>query len=339
MQLKSLKYSDHTSGWSLETITFKNLTLLVGASGSGKTQILEAIMNLRKIVEGHSLSGLAWAVEFATSNGSHYRWEGAFDAAQISYENLYLGDKKIILRDTQEIFFNDVKTIKLPQHQSVLNLLREEALIGPAYQGFLKISLHQSPSNWELNAGSSVRDIQESGKTIKTKLYLVFVNAKATFDEITQRFIEIFPQVEEVRFESEKAPPILQIKHTGVSEWISERQISAGMLKSLLYISDLYLCAEGTVNLFDEFENSLGVNCIDQVTHELLSHQRNLQFIITSHHPYIINNIPSDYWKIITRQGGVIRAREAKEYSLGKSKHEAFIQLINLEEYATGRHS
>lgn len=88
--------------------------------------------------------------------------------------------------------------------------------------------------------------------------------------------------------------------------------------------------------LIDEFENSLGVNCIDEITNNLLNYKRNLQFIITSHHPYIINNIHYNNWKLVTRKGGVVLAQEINKYHLGKSKHEAFIQLINLEEYTTG---
>ena len=107
------------------------------------------------------------------------------------------------------------------------------------------------------------------------------------------------------------------------------------MLKTLMHISELYLSAEGTVILIDEFENSLGVNCID-ILSDLLFDNRKLQFIITSHHPYIINKIGMEYWKIVTRKGGVVTARDAKDYNLGKSRHQAFMQLINLEAYKEG---
>ncbi|MGB3265930.1 MAG: ATP-binding protein, partial [Microcoleus sp.] len=85
----------------------------------------------------------------------------------------------------------------------------------------------------------------------------------------------------------------------------------------------------------DEFENSLGINCIDVVT-DLIVENRNIQFILTSHHPYIINNIGMEHWKIVTRQGGVVTVKDAKDLNLGKSRHQAFTQLINLEEYSEG---
>ena len=43
-----------------------------------------------------------------------------------------------------------------------------------------------------------------------------------------------------------------------------------------------------------------------------------------------------EYWKIVTRRGGVVTVRDAKDFNLGKSRHQAFLQLINLEEYSEG---
>jgi hypothetical protein len=41
-----------------------------------------------------------------------------------------------------------------------------------------------------------------------------------------------------------------------------------------------------------------------------------------------------DYWKIVSRKGGVVTVKSAKELNLGKSKHQAYLQLINkLETY------
>jgi hypothetical protein len=72
------------------------------------------------------------------------------------------------------------------------------------------------------------------------------------------------------------------------------------------------------------------------VTSSILTSERDLQFIITSHHPYIINNIDYHYWKLVTRNGSILKAENATKYGIGRSKHEAFTQLINLDAYAEG---
>ncbi|MCY7358691.1 MAG: AAA family ATPase, partial [Rudanella sp.] len=110
----------------------------------------------------------------------------------------------------------------------------------------------------------------------------------------------------------------------------------AGMYRTLIHIMELHLSAEGTVILIDEFENSLGVNCIDELTTEVKGAVGRIQFIITSHHPYIINSISTANWKIVTREGGRVRAQDAETFNIGRSKHEAFIQLLNLPAYTTG---
>ncbi len=78
MKIKSLQYVNNALEWKLEHVEFKHKTLLVGASGVGKTQILKAIMDLRQIASGSSVNGVAWVIEFSTLDGSNYRWEGAF---------------------------------------------------------------------------------------------------------------------------------------------------------------------------------------------------------------------------------------------------------------------
>ena len=113
-------------------------------------------------------------------------------------------------------------------------------------------------------------------------------------------------------------------------------KMSSGMFRTFLHVSDMYLLSKGTLVLIDEFENSLGVNCINVLTEDLIFENTNLQFIATSHHPYIINKIPYEHWKIVTRKGGEIRTFDAKEFDLGASNHEKFINLINLPQYKRG---
>ena len=79
-----------------------------------------------------------------------------------------------------------------------------------------------------------------------------------------------------------------------------------------MHLLELALASPGTVIVIDEFENSLGVNCLPALSDLLLDHARELQFILTSHHPYVINNIPSTWWKVVTRQGGVVTVKDAE---------------------------
>ena len=160
--------------------------------------------------------------------------------------------------------------------------------------------------------------------------------------KIKSKFIEIFQQVDDIKsvpLEMDGIPvkitesvPAIYIKEKSVSKWIREDRVSSGMMRTLIHLSEIFLSSEGTVILIDEFENSLGINCIDILTEDLIHENKTLQFIATSHHPYIINNIPYEYWKIVTRRGGHINIRNASDYNLGKSKQDAFIQLTRILE-------
>lgn len=378
MKILNITYEDKALKWSLKKANFDNLTLLVGASGVGKTQILKSILRIKAIAVGKSISGIKWNITFESLNNNKYEWKGAFEnkgdidftddddelkrhKPTILSEELLLNGKQIIKRTKRSIYFNNTKTVKLPNQQSVIYLLKEETVIKPAFESFGKIiysdqadSLSEpfrikfSDTQKLLKKIKKLKQIQESNEDIRIKLFLAYKNVPETFNIIKDRYIDIFPQVEDIKvepldFEDEddipffyKEYPFIQIKEIGIDKWIKQENISSGMFRSLVHISELYLCSEGSVFLIDEFENSLGINCINELTNDLLSSNRQIQFILTSHHPYIINNIGYSNWKLVTRNKGVVNTHNPKKFNIGKSKHDAFMQLLQLEQYQTG---
>lgn len=378
MKIESLTYKDKALKWELKQAKFEPLTLLVGASGVGKTQILNSILKLKSIANGKSISGINWNLKFQTLDGKTYTWKGEFEnkgefnfsddddddlkrnRPSIVFENLYLNETEIINRDKDQIVFNGTKTVKLPNQQSILYLLKEEDLIKPAFDGFGKIlfsdqtdsireayKIKFSDTQKLLKSVKTLSQIQESKEDIRIKLFLAYKNVPEIFERIKERYIDIFPQVEDIKVEPIddtgddfpiffKEYPFIQIKEIGIDKWIQQENISSGMFRSLTHISEIYLCSEGTIFLIDEFENSLGINCINELTSDIISSKRNTQFIITSHHPYIINNVDYTNWKLVTRAKGVVKTHKPEKFNIGKSKHEAFMQLLQLEQYQTG---
>lgn len=388
MRLTRFNYADKSLEWKLSELLLNKLTLLVGASGVGKTQILRSIMNLKKIVGGGSMNGVVWLLEFETIENQLYRWEGEYEnkgnelflddddydddienekedrnKPKIIFEKLFLNNKLIIDRRNETILFNKKPTIKLSQQKSVLNLLKEEDLVKPAHDGLkmIYISDHSNSVNASrgfnfsfLNANkltkkyNTLKKIQESDLDTPLKLFFLSRVDKKTFETIRQRFSDIFPQVDDLKvapLESKdqdlpdflKDYPFIQIKEKGVKKWINQNRISSGMYRTLMQLCELYLCSEGTIFLIDEFENSLGINCINEITSDILTSRRKLQFILTSHHPYIIDSISFSNWKLVTRNSGVIKTHDIDKFHIGKSKHSAFMQLLQLEEFQTGQ--
>jgi predicted ATPase len=381
MKITSFEFKDHAVEWTLERIEFNSLTLLVGASGVGKTRILKAILCLKKIARGASLNGAEWRVEFL-ANGLPYVWSGLFenkgffsesifensdkaddkDKPNIANEKLYINNELIVDRSIESIIFNGTRTVKLSQKESVISLLKEEDQIKVVHTELLKILFDDSSgennnffryfvlddeSVSKFHEYKDLDSIRNSDEDLRTKLYLTYKNLPNIFEKIKNSFIDVFPYIEGLKIEpiektDEKIPrffkdlPFVQIKERGIRNWIDERKLSSGMYRTLFHIAELYLCADGTIVLIDEFENSLGINCIDDITDSIVTYTGDLQFIITSHHPYIINNISLDNWKVIFRKAGVVKNYNATQLKIGKSKHEAFTQLINLDMYSEG---
>lgn len=162
------------------------------------------------------------------------------------------------------------------------------------------------------------------------------------FEKIKELFTDIFKNIEDIDFSLEQLfddtmYPVLKIKERGVDAWIMQDSISSGMFRTLSQITFLVLAQDGDIILIDEFENGLGVNCIDQLADQILDADQNIQVIITSHHPYIINSIPFEKWKVVTRNRCNLKVLTADNLKIGKhSKHDAFMQLIQTNAYRMG---
>jgi predicted ATPase len=380
MKITSLQIKNNFLGWEFDEIRFAfNLTLLVGISGVGKTQILRAIDDLQDIANGRSINGFEWKITFSTISGKEFTWEGAFAVLEveenllfgtveeeeandtgtkprISFEKLTTGSEVLIDRSTDETRFNGTVMPKLSSTQSMIHILKEESSIKEVVDAFKQIIFEDQTRRGGFFASSkpinllkekypNLEKIKNSNEHIRLKLFLCSQLQLKVFEDIKSRFIDVFPQVEDIKIEpmdpddvpfrhgkDDPTIPVIFIKEKDVPKWIREDRMSSGMLRTIVHLGEIFLARDGSVILNDEFENSLGINCIDILTDDLIHENKTLQFIATSHHPYIINNIPYEYWKIVTRKGGHIQIRSASDYRLGKSKQEAFLQLTKILE-------
>lgn len=262
-------------------------------------------------------------------------------------------NKEIFCRDESGLRYHGHLTVKLDTARSAIELLKEESDVFPVYEGFRKIimldmakgvGMHLNPSFLNSNKASfSIAEIKNRQSfTPIDRLYLISKYHRELFDRVQDTFRDIFPTVEEIDFTLYRMPsvglyPVIKIKEQGVESWIEQRDISNGMMRSLNQVITLALAEDGDVILIDEFENGLGINCIELLAEMAVSPEVRVQIIMTSHHPYIINAIPFKDWRIVTRNGSDVRVHTADQLRIGeKSKHEAFMQLLQSEEFTTG---
>lgn len=373
MKINSITFKNHKSGWNISNLKLdNNLSLLVGASGVGKTQILRSISCISDIARGKSFNGIDWDIEFSIA-GDSYKWEGEFafvdseDAPfqllrmeqgkyPIIKEILNINGDNIIKRDSSKLLYKNQETVKLDNSISVIELLKEEtlvSLVNEAFRGIYSIATEVSSiinlpviASAQNDKTMGIDDIQKQQFLPPIdRLFLLKKNDLKEFDIVCDSFKRIFPLIDDIDFSvgslgklfENQTFPIVKIKEKGVDSWIMQSDISSGMFRTLAQIITFVLAKDGDIILIDEFENGLGVNCIDQLADLVVDSDVDVQVIMTSHHPYIINAIPYSSWKIVTRKNCTVNVHTAEELNIGDhSRHDAFIQLIQSSAYKTG---
>ncbi len=328
MIIKSFEYRNNAEQWFLQETEFSRLTLLLGPSGAGKSRILQALRNMQLVADGAAPDDLSWTLKF-TIKADNYTWTGDFR---------HPDGKESLEKNGQTLFKvngsrSALKSAEInPDYASMeeafRNIIREDGVLKSDNE-----VLEDEEFAEALNKYRTLEQIQESGLAPDTKLLLTYFNLPEKFTNIKDQFIEIFSNVEEIFPDKNRE---MSFRERGINRVLSCRDMSTGMSRCLKLITMLHLSPPEPLILIDEFENSLGVNCLDLITEELLNSRTDIQFIITSHHPYIINNIDSRFWRIVVRNGANVSTVSAEEAGIGKSRHEAFLQLINSPIFQNG---
>lgn len=371
MRLNSYRYWDEDAGWDFSRAEFQRINLVVGDTGTGKSRFLNTIFNLGAIAVGiRRIRTGSWDTAFE-SEGTEYRWilESKRLGPKLSIianEKLWRKDKndhdKIIVDRTETSFeFFGNQTPKLRKDSPSISLLREEDAIKPIYNGFQKIirrdfsadALGQS-TGYESTAFELIDGIEKIeqlfGMQLGVNSILLVLSKKfpTVYEAICENYKEVFSFIHGTKmmelkdidphFQGSGRWPVFAIKEKDVNKWLPITECSSGMKKVLLLIVDTYTMPEGGVYLIDEYENSLGINAINFLPDFLSTHERDLQFIMTSHHPYIINNMPVENWLIFHRKGGKVKIRYGKDNveKFSRSKQQRFVQLLNDPFYAEG---
>ncbi|WP_434685263.1 AAA family ATPase [Pseudanabaena minima] len=343
-----------------KTTILKALALIFNVA-QGKVLPLE---NLEWTIDfSHLGQDYRWEI---TTNSIQDSFSSEQVKVEISEEKLIKFDDnaeiEILHRSKTRSKLNGENLRKFKKTESAISLLAEEESIAPVTEAFKRFivkvipqdliaSIGFDPSNklvlsdYEIENSDEFIHLKEfkeeavDAPTVLTAYYLE-KNFPKAFDEIKDVYTEIFPNVEDVRVNAElrsdnRYTLLIEILERGSANWISQLAISSGMYRVLTCLIDIFAAPDESVIIIDEFENSLGINCMPQLTDFILDNSPNLQFILTSHHPYIINNIPWKTWQLVSRTNGTIRTRKAVDIPElnTASSLDKFTQLINLLEH------
>lgn len=393
MSITRFSFHDQFRGWKLNKVPFSDFNLLVGISGVGKTQILDALRAVRNaaVLDSRFVNQCQWEIEL-TIGEDIYRWSVETSLGWTAYlallniskdgndppesekprfikELITKNQEEIARRTDDTIIFRGNPLPKLKNSESVITLLSNEKTIAPLYGFFSRVFFSEageaSPAAYGVQTemipwaqGAQWRKQFADLDSLRRQLtrapvlltaYVLQENFPDEFNRLKQDYLEIFPTVLDIKIDRliKMAPAVaannpaflmdnlvLGVKEEGVEGWILSGQISSGMLRTLIHLFEIALAPPEAVIVIDEFENSLGINCLPELTNHLMR-ATTVQIVLTSHHPYIINNVPFRYWKLVTRSGSEVTVKDAtsiRELDAASSL-EKFTRLLNLEEY------
>lgn len=370
VKINWIEFENLSSGLKIERINFfKDITLLVGLSGVGKTQILDAVEYSLNLAVRNDIILRPCSVTMSISIGdNNYEWAYRIDndtVQDLLFEHHDKNDGYVITHETLskngefvfERILDKISVVgytKVPQpkkDESLLLQYSEEDTFEELISGIRK--LHSIEMDLAVRGGirsESFNKIKSLiGETIQRdpqtpfkkfsklpvviKMYIIKKYYEDLYVQIFEAVKELFMEIEDIDVIEDKRKEVYLVAITVYGKQLLQHDISNGMLKTIYYLVELFTMSEDSLVLIDEFENGLGVNCIDLLSEMLLTERNDLQFIITSHHPKIINGIEQSRWKIIDREQSVVKNSDCTGYGIGNSKHDAYFNLINRWEY------
>lgn len=367
VKVKWLEFENLRTGLKIEKIFFNNdITLLVGLSGVGKTQILNAIeYSLNLAVDKSTRLEPYHASMGVEIDNDEYEWEYFIqiekdqDLITEGEEEYYFSSEKL-LKNGEILFVRDDKQVKVTGYEkiptpkkdeSLLVQYAEDSILKKVIAGLRKLYPIELEINVRIGIGkadfSTLKNkIQEMIKKnnntdfrvfshlpVAMKVYVVKNYYPDLYLKIFDAVKELFMEIQDIDVVEDTSREMYLIAMKVYNKTLLQHEISNGMLKTIYYIVELFTMSKDALVLIDEFENGLGVNCIDLLSEMLITEREDLQFIITSHHPKIINGIPKEKWKIIDRNISIIKNSGSVQYGIGNSQHEAYFNLINKWEF------
>lgn len=368
VKIQWVEFENLKTGLKIERIEFyKDITLLVGLSGVGKTQILNVIEYSLNLAINKDVLLRPYRVSIGLLIGDDdYEW---------SYEINKLNEDELLLEEEGKYGFifeklecngrmiferkgtmtNLAGYDKIPQPKKDESLLLQysddknfEKLISgirKLYSVEMELAIRNGIRSESFSRiKSKVVDMLEKEKNVEfrmfshlpaaVKLYIVKKYYYDIYVQIFEAVKELFMEIEDIDIVEDRDREMYLVSIQVYGKKLLQQDISNGMLKTIYYIVELFTMSENSLVLIDEFENGLGVNCIDLLSELMLSERKDLQFIITSHHPKIINAVDMDKWRIIGRDGFVVTNENSTAYGIGNSQHDAYFNLINRWEYS-----
>ncbi len=290
MRIVQYEYLDPESkGWRFSKVEFGRVNLVVGDSGMGKTRLLNTIFNLgsqvtsKRAVPGQwylTLEGEEARSEW-TIRAEHHPERGNLVSEELLRRHVAGEETVLVDRKHDEFVFKGNLLPKLSLKETSISLLQEEDDIRPLYDTFSRmlrrrfyeadLSENCSIGGFPFGMLDRIGQDRELGELFQVRaqhklnlngtLAILANHFRVTFDEICSLYSEVFPFITEIemldvqeldsglRFPGQA--PVFCIKEKGVDQWITLDNLSSGMQKVLLILTDVFVLPRGGIYFID----------------------------------------------------------------------------------------
>ncbi|MBF0189844.1 MAG: hypothetical protein HQL99_01690, partial [Magnetococcales bacterium] len=208
MAIVSFRFADKKSKWSLRDTRFGAFNLLVGHSGVGKTRILHAIQRVFRSGVLRMERGFcgAWSIEMEIA-ARRYQWNADIQEGAILSESIRVDGKLLVDRDSScdAFVFNDQSLPRIKNTSSVITVYDTHPLIAPLNAAMVKLVPYDLEDDFGAFGDSHAEidpqdfEVMDLPLPATKRLWRIQENDKVRFQDIKERFIEIFPTVEDLQ--------------------------------------------------------------------------------------------------------------------------------------------
>ncbi len=368
MHINWFEFNDSTYGISIDRTYFDKINLLVGVSGAGKTIILRVLSSYIDLIrKGNSVKNecnfkMNFTVDTVSSVDT-YEWSisttqsslvdkvtGSTAGYIVNKEELICNGKMLFARDNNKLEISGYNSLpKIPLDKSTIAVFKDDNLFKDINKAFVSVIGLDEQKNAYIDVPKEFYD--EAFRVAKENmmsyehmaLYMSLMPlvvrlgiARSVYAEKFNMYMdklkEIFPYISDVKIRLSKSTQnyvIVLCLQDDVE--VAQDRISSGIIKTMNVLAYLYFIAQNALIIVDEVENSLGINCLDDVIESIdcSVYEQNNQAILSSHHPYIINAVDSSKWRIVSQENGHITTKSANEVGIDSKNRDGFFELIN----------
>lgn len=319
MFFSSFKYK--TTGWSLEDMSSLEITnLLVGKNASGKTRIINALLNVTSFICGKPkmFRDREFAANIVLIDDDKSCLDYSFEVANgiIISERLHVNNEVLVNRELSSTYFMG-EIINPPADKLVVQVRRDrdvypeiEAIMDWA-DGVTFISCSNlNPYTIYSGPNELINPITFSEMVSS----LSYEETKNVIDGAHQLGYDIL-QISAVEFNSELK--YVSVKENGVQDNIVDFQLSNGMMRVLYllcYIEYMKKCKKCNMLLIDDLGEGLDYSRATLLGCKVFNacEKAGVQLIASSNDSFLMDVVDISHWQILNRRKGEIVTLNSK---------------------------